>query len=78
MAALAKASNYYAIDQAAINAVGNARSGRSENYPFATGATSGGNSGIIDEKSYGLFLQVDGQASRSMATTCATMSACAL
>jgi len=59
-AGLAKASNYYAIDQAAINAVGNVHSGQVENYPFATGATSGGNSGIIDEKSYGFFLQATG------------------
>jgi TonB-dependent receptor len=59
--ALAKASNYYAIDQAAINAVGNSRAGITEGYPFTGSATSGGNSGVIEEKDYGMYTEVVGK-----------------
>src|SRR6201996_2336236 len=57
-AALAKASNYYAFDQAAINAVGNSRAGITEAYPFTSSATSGGNSGVLEEKAYGWYASV--------------------
>jgi TonB-dependent receptor len=60
-AALAKASNYYAYDQAAINTVGNSRAGGTETYPFSLGATSGGNSGVLEEKAYGWYGEVVGK-----------------
>jgi TonB-dependent receptor len=60
-AALAKASNYYAFDQAAINAVGNSRAGITEAYPFTASATSGGNSGVLEEKAYGWYASVVGK-----------------
>jgi TonB-dependent receptor len=58
--ALAAATNYYAIDRAAINAVPNAHAGVTETYPFAVGATSGGNSGTIQENVYSWYGQVVG------------------
>jgi TonB-dependent receptor len=60
-AGLAKASNYAAFDQAAINAVGMSRAGGTEGYPFTTSATSGGNSGVIEEKAYGYYASVVGK-----------------
>ena len=51
------ASNYYAIDQAAINAVGNALPGTTGTYPYSTASNSGGNSGTVEEKDYGLYLE---------------------
>jgi TonB-dependent receptor len=59
-AALAAATNYYAIDRAAINAVPNAHSGVTATYPFSVGATSGGNSGTIQENVYSWDGQVSG------------------
>ncbi|MBW8709358.1 MAG: TonB-dependent receptor [Alphaproteobacteria bacterium] len=59
-AALAAASNYYAIDRAAINSVANAHAGVTETYPFAVGATSGGNSGTIQENVYSWYGEVAG------------------
>jgi TonB-dependent receptor len=59
--ALAKASNYYAFDQAAINAVGNVTRGGTEAYPFTGSATSGGNAGVIEEKNYGWYGEVVGK-----------------
>ena len=60
-AKLAAASNYYAIDQAAIAAVGNARAGGTEAYPFSTSPTSGANSGVVEEKAYGFYTSVTGK-----------------
>ncbi len=58
--AIAAASNYGAFDQAAINAVPNAHSGVTENYPFSTSSTVGGNSGTIQENSYAWYGEVVG------------------
>jgi TonB-dependent receptor len=58
-AALAAASNYYAID-AAANSIPNAHAGVTETYPFSASATPGGNSGTIEEKNYGFYLQTTG------------------
>lgn len=58
-AALAAASNYYAFD-AAASAIPSSHQGVIENYPFAQAATPGGNSGTIEEKVYGTYLQVTG------------------
>jgi TonB-dependent receptor len=55
------ASNYYAIDQAAINAVGNALPGTTGTYPYATASNTGGNSGTVEEKDYGLYLETEGK-----------------
>ncbi|HEX4028678.1 MAG TPA: TonB-dependent receptor [Rhizomicrobium sp.] len=60
-AALAKASNYAAFDAASIAAVGNSRAGITEGYPFTASATSGGNSGVIEEKNYGWYASVVGK-----------------
>ncbi|HEY4077788.1 MAG TPA: TonB-dependent receptor [Rhizomicrobium sp.] len=57
--ALAAASNYYAID-AAANSIPNAHAGVVENYPFNTASVVGGNSGTIQEKNYGFYLQTTG------------------
>ena len=57
--ALAAASNYYAIDAAAI-AIPNAHAGVTETYPFSGSATPGGNSGTIEEKTYGVYVQTTG------------------
>jgi len=59
--AIAKASNYAAFDAASIAAVGNSRAGGVEGYPFTTSATSGGNSGVIEEKDYGWYASVVGK-----------------
>jgi TonB-dependent receptor len=59
-AALGAAINYPAIDRAAINAVQNAHAGVTETYPFAVGATSGGNSGTIQENVYSWYGEVVG------------------
>ncbi|HWX89312.1 MAG TPA: TonB-dependent receptor, partial [Rhizomicrobium sp.] len=59
--ALAKASNYYAFDQAAIAAVRMPGTGVTENYPFSSGATSGGNSGVLEEKAYSWYASVVGK-----------------
>ncbi|MDB5733892.1 MAG: TonB-dependent receptor, partial [Alphaproteobacteria bacterium] len=58
--AILAASNYYAIDQAAINAVPNAHSGVTEGYPFSSSSAIGGNSGTIEEKSYAWYGEVVG------------------
>jgi TonB-dependent receptor len=58
-AALAAASHYYAID-AAANSIPNAHAGVTETYPFSAAATPGGNSGTIEEKNYGFYLQATG------------------
>jgi TonB-dependent receptor len=55
------ASNYYAIDQAAINAVGNALPGTTGTYPYSTASNTGGNSGTVEEKDYGLYLETEGK-----------------
>jgi TonB-dependent receptor len=57
--ALAKASNYAAID-AAANAIPNAHAGVTEGYPFNTASVVGGNSGTIEEKNYGYYIQATG------------------
>jgi TonB-dependent receptor len=59
-AALAAATNYYAIDRAAINSVPNSHSGVTSTYPFSVGATSGGNSGTIQENVYSWYGEVAG------------------
>ena len=61
-AALAKASNYAAID-AAASAIPSSHAGVTENYPFAQAATPGGNSGTLEEKIYGFYLQATGKES---------------
>jgi TonB-dependent receptor len=58
--AIKKASNYYAIDQAAIAAVGNPHTGSVETYPYSTASNTGGNSGIIEEKNIGLYAELNG------------------
>jgi TonB-dependent receptor len=58
--ALNSAINYYAIDRAAINSVPNAHAGAVATYPFAVGATSGGNSGTIQENVYSWYGEVVG------------------
>jgi TonB-dependent receptor len=55
------ASNYNAIDQAAINAVGNALPGSTGTYPYSTASNTGGNSGTVEEKDYGLYLETEGK-----------------
>src|ERR1700722_17228807 len=55
------ASNYNAIDQAAINAVGNALPGTTGTYPYSTASNVGGNSGTVEEKDYGLYLETEGK-----------------
>ena len=60
-AAIKAASNYYAIDQAAINAVGNALPGTTGTYPYSTASNTGGNSGTVEEKDYGLYTEVNGK-----------------
>jgi TonB-dependent receptor len=55
------ASNYNAIDQAAINAVGNALPGTTGTYPYSTASNVGGNSGTVEEKDYGLYLETQGK-----------------
>jgi TonB-dependent receptor len=57
--ALAQASNYYAID-AMANSIPNAHAGVTETYPFNTASVVGGNSGTIQEKNYGFYLQATG------------------
>ncbi len=59
-AALAKATNYYAIDRAAINSVQNSHAGVINTYPFSVGTTSGGNSGTIQENIYSWYAEVAG------------------
>ena len=54
-----KASNYNAIDQAAIKAVCGKPS-CTPTYPFSTTANTGGVSGAFDEKTYGGYVQTDG------------------
>ena len=58
--ALAAASNYYAID-AMASAIPSSHAGVTENYPFAQAATPGGNSGTIEEKNYGFYLEAAGK-----------------
>jgi TonB-dependent receptor len=58
-AALAAASNYYAFD-AAANSIPNSHAGVTETYPFSISATPGGNSGTLEEKNYGFYLQTTG------------------
>jgi TonB-dependent receptor len=57
-----QASNYYPIDQAAINAVSACSSMQcaAVSPPFATASNTGGTSGAFDEKTYGAYLQADG------------------
>ena len=57
--ALAAASNYYAID-AAASSIPSSHAGVTETYPFSGSATPGGNSGTIEEKNYGFYLQATG------------------
>ena len=64
------------IDQAAINAVGNALPGSTGTYPYSTASNTGGNSGTVEEKDYGLYLET-GARSPSTVTICDTMWACA-
>ncbi|HEU0095655.1 MAG TPA: TonB-dependent receptor, partial [Rhizomicrobium sp.] len=58
-AALAAASNYYAFD-AAANSIPSSHAGVTEGYPFAQSATPGGNSGTLEEKNYGFYIQATG------------------
>jgi TonB-dependent receptor len=58
-AALAAASHYYAFD-AAANSIPNSHAGVTETYPFSISATPGGNSGTLEEKNYGFYLQTTG------------------
>jgi TonB-dependent receptor len=58
--ALAAATNYYAIDRAAIASVPNAHAGVTETYPFAVGSAIGGNSGTIQENVYSWYGEVAG------------------
>ena len=53
--ALAAASNYGAIDAAAIAAVPNAHAGVVESYPFSGSSAIGGNSGTILENAYSWY-----------------------
>lgn len=57
--ALARASGYYALD-AWANAIPNSHAGVTETYPFTTASVVGGNSGTIEEKNYGFYLQATG------------------
>lgn len=54
------ASNYYAIDRAAIAAVCAMPSCTSVSPPFSTSSNTGGTSGAFDEKNVGLYAQLDG------------------
>jgi TonB-dependent receptor len=56
---LAAASLYNQID-AMANSVPSAHAGVVENYPFSTASVVGGNSGTIEEKNYGFYLQATG------------------
>ena len=55
------ASNYYAIDRAAIAAVGNALPGTTGVYPYSTASNTGGNSGTVEEKNYGFYGEAVGK-----------------
>jgi TonB-dependent receptor len=58
--ALAAATNYNAIDRAAINSVQNSHSGVINTYPFSVGSAIGGNSGTIQENAYSWYGQLVG------------------
>ncbi len=57
-----KASNYYTIDNNAINALSNCSNLKCAptSPPFATASNTGGTSGGFDEKTYGIYLKADG------------------
>jgi TonB-dependent receptor len=55
-----KASNYYTIDQNAINQVCGMPGCTTVSPAFATASNTGGTSGSFDEKNYGFYLQADG------------------
>ena len=59
---LLKASNYYAIDQAAINAVSGCSTSNCTvtSPPFSTASNTGGTSGSFDEKDFGAYVMADG------------------
>ncbi len=61
-AKLLKASNYYAIDQAAINAVSGCSTSNCTvtSPPFSTASATGGTSGSFDEKDFGAYIMTDG------------------
>ncbi len=54
------ASNYYALDAAAIQAVTNGVLAGNVTYPYSTSSNTGGNSGGVEEKNYGLYAKVTG------------------
>ncbi len=58
--AIKAATNYAAIDAAAIAAVGNALPGTTGTYPYSTASNTGGNSGTVEEKNFGLYLETSG------------------
>jgi TonB-dependent receptor len=58
-AALNAASGYNALD-ARANSIPNSHAGVTETYPFTTASVVGGNSGTIEEKNYGFYLQATG------------------
>jgi TonB-dependent receptor len=58
-AGLNAASGYNALD-AYANAIPNSHAGVTETYPFTTASVVGGNSGTIEEKNYGIYLQATG------------------
>jgi TonB-dependent receptor len=57
-----KASNYYAIDNNAINSLSNCATLKCTpaSPAFATASNTGGTSGGFDEKTYGIYLKADG------------------
>ncbi|HWD25898.1 MAG TPA: TonB-dependent receptor [Rhizomicrobium sp.] len=59
-AAIKAASNYNAIDAAAIAAVGNALPGTTGTYPYSTASNTGGNSGTVEERNYGFYAEAQG------------------
>ncbi len=54
------ASNYWALDRAAIDAVTNGVKNGTATYPYSTASNSGGNSGGVEEKNYGLYAEFTG------------------
>ena len=61
-AKLLQASNYYPIDNAAINAVSGCSTSNctATSPPFSTSSATGGTSGSFDEKDYGAYIMADG------------------
>ena len=60
--AIKAASNYYAIDQAAIKAMqGKGGPGSTATFPYSTSSNLGSTSGSFDEKNWGMYADLTGQ-----------------